>query len=120
MIVQSATRLSATLLAIAQTRLRLAATEIEEESVRYFSYLMLSLTAMFFLALAIMLGVLLVVVLYWESHRVGVLAALTLLFSLAGVTLAWLVGRQYRHKPPLLQDTLGELARDKQLLNPQG
>ena len=44
---ESAARLAASLLAILHTRVELAATEIEEESLRYFSCLILSLAALF-------------------------------------------------------------------------
>lgn len=116
---ESAARLAATLLAIAQTRVELVATEVEEESLRYFSYLLLSLAAMFCLGVAIVLGVMLIVVLYWESNRIGVLATLTVLFALAAAMIGMRVRRQYRLKPKLLTHTMTELSRDTEMLQPQ-
>ncbi|HYD96410.1 MAG TPA: phage holin family protein [Noviherbaspirillum sp.] len=115
---ESLARLAATLLAMAQNRVELAATELEEESLRYFSYLMLSLAAMFCIGIAVVLGVLLAVVLYWESHRVAILATLTAAFAIVGIMIARHVRNLYRSKPKLLGHTAAELGRDTELLQP--
>ena len=119
MIAESASRLAATLLAIVQNRVELASTELEEESLRYFSCLMLSLAAMFCLGIAVVLGIMLAVVLYWDSHRVAVLAVLMVLFGAAGLAIALRVRRQYQSKPRLLGHTMAELSRDSDLLQPR-
>ncbi len=116
MIAESASRLAATLLAVLQNRVELASTELEEESLRYFSCLMLSLAAMFCIGIAVVLGVLLAVILYWETHRVAVLAILMVLFGATGTAFALRVRRQYQSKPRLLGHTMAELARDAELL----
>jgi len=117
-LVESAARLAATLLAIVQTRVELVATEVEEESLRYFSYLMLSLAAMFCFGIAITLGVLLAVVLYWDTHRVTILSVMMALFAFAGIMIALRVRNQFRFKPKLLAHTMTELSRDAELLQP--
>lgn len=117
-IAESAARLAATLLAIVQTRIELAATEVEEESLRYFSYLLLALAAMFCIGLAIVLGTLLIVVLYWDTNRIGVLLVLTILFAFAGVVIGLRVRSRYRGKPKLLTHTVTELSRDGEMLQP--
>ena len=119
MIAESASRLAATLLAIVQNRVELASTELEEESLRYFSCLMLSLVAMFCLGIAIVLGVILAIVLFWESNRVAALAVLSVLFGAAGVMIGMQVRRQYQSKPRLLGHTMAELSRDSELLQPR-
>ena len=119
MIVEPLTRLAATLLATVQTRIALAATEVEEESLRYFSCLMLSMAAMFCLGMAVVLGTLLAVVLYGETHRIGILLTLIVLFGLASAVLALRVRRQYQTKPPLLAHSMNELARDADMLQPR-
>ena len=115
---ESVARLAATLLAIVQNRVDLMATEIEEESLRYVSYLMLSLAAMFCLGIAIVLGVLLAVVLYWDSHRIAILSVLMTLFAIMGIAIALRVRTQFRLKPKLLGHTMTELSRDAELLQP--
>ena len=118
MIAESASRLAATLLAVVQNRVELASTELEEESLRYFSCLMLSLAAMLCLGIAVVLGVMLAVVLYWETHRVAILAVLMIFFGAAALAIALKVRRQYQSKPRLLGHTMAELSRDAELLQP--
>lgn len=117
-LVESAARLAATLLAIVQTRIDLASTEVEEETLRYFSYLVLSMAAMFCIGLAIVLGTFLIVLLYWETHRIGILVTLTAVFGVVGVWIALRVRRQYQEKPRLLAHTMQELSRDTDMLHP--
>lgn len=117
-LVQSAARLAATLIAAVQTRVDLAATEIEEETLRYFSYLLMAIAAMFCLGIALVLGVFLAVLLYWETHRVGILLTLISLFGITGIWIGLRVRRQYRMKPKLLAHTMQELSRDAGLLQP--
>ena len=119
MIAESAARLAASLLTILQTRVELVAAEVEEESLRYFSYLMLSLAALFCLGIAVVLAVMLAVVLFWDSHRIGVLLTLIILFGAAAAMLALRLRRHYRLKPPLLGHTVHELTRDTDLLQPR-
>ena len=115
---ESAARLAATLLAIVQTRIDLAATEVEEESLRYFTYLVLTLAALFCVGLAVVLGTILLVVIYWDSNRTGILLALTLLFAVAGAALGLRVRSLYQQKPKLMNHTMSELARDADMLQP--
>ena len=118
MIADSAARLASTLLALLQTRIELAATEVEEEAQHYVSCLLMSLAALFCGALAILLAALLLVVLYWDSHRVGVLLALTALFAAASTLIGLAARGRHRVKPKLLTHTMNELARDADLLQP--
>jgi uncharacterized membrane protein YqjE len=115
---ESAARLAATLLAIVQTRLDLAATEVEEESLRYFTYLVLTLAALFCIGIAVVLGTMLLVVLYWDSNRTGILVTLTLLFGVVGAALGIRVRSLYQQKPKLMNHTMSELARDADMLQP--
>lgn len=119
MIAESASRLAATLLAVLQNRVELASTELEEESLRYFSCLMLALAALFCMGIAVVLGAILAVVLYWDTHRVAILAVLMVVFGVAALALALRVRRQYQSKPRLLGHTMAELSRDSELLQPR-
>jgi uncharacterized membrane protein YqjE len=117
-IAESVARLAASLLAILRTRVELATTEVEEESLRYFSYLLLSLAAMFCAGVAIVLGVMLAVVLYWDTHRIGILLNLAILFGIAGALIGLRVRSRYQSKPRLLKHTMAELSRDAEMLQP--
>jgi uncharacterized membrane protein YqjE len=119
-IADSVTRLAASLLAILQTRLELISVEAEEEALRYFSYLIMSLAAMFCLGIAALLGVLLVIVLYWDSNRVGVIATLIGFFGLMGILIGAGMRNGYRKKPRLLAHTMAEISKDIHTLHPPG
>lgn len=111
-IIESVSRLAANFIAIIQTRLELAAVEIEEESLRLFSYLLFALLAVFCLSVAVLLGIFLVVALYWETHRVPVLIGLIAFFGLTGILIVLRLRHHYRSKPRLLSHTFSELTKD--------
>jgi uncharacterized membrane protein YqjE len=115
-IASSLARLVATFIATLQTRAELVAVEVEEEALRYFSYLLFSLTALFFFSVAILLTILLVVAIYWDTHRIEVLVTLIVLFAGAGALIGWRIYYRFRHKPRLLEHTLNELSRDVEAL----
>jgi uncharacterized membrane protein YqjE len=112
----SVARLVATFIAVLQTRAELATVEIEEEALRYFVYLMMALAAMFFAGVAILLVILLIVALFWDEHRIGVLLMLIALFAIASAAIGVKLRDRYRRKPSLLGHTLVELSRDVEAL----
>ncbi len=115
---ESLTRLMTSLAAMLHGRMELATIEIEEESLRLYSTLMLSLLALFCGTFALALMVVLCIVLFWEQHRIAVLLGFTVLFALACLFLVRLIRQQYRNKPPLLSSTLGEIRKDIDALKP--
>ncbi len=111
-IVDSVARLSASVIGIVHTRLALAAVEIEEELTRFSSYLLWSLVAMFCAGIAVLLGVLLIVAFFWDTHRLQVLLSLLAFFSGIALLLGWRLRQAIQRKPRLLAYTLDELKRD--------
>lgn len=111
-IVDSVGRLAATLVGILHTRLALIAVEVEEELTRFSSYLLWSLVALFCAGVAVLLGVLLVVAIFWDTHRFAVLLSLIALFSGIALVLGWRLRETLRNKPRLLAYTLNELSSD--------
>jgi len=109
---QSLSRLVASLITIGKTRAELVAVEIEEEALRYFSYLISSLIAFFCAGVAVLLGIFLIVAIYWDTHRIGVLLSLMTLFGVASFAIGFKLRQQFRHKPRLLHHTITELSRD--------
>ena len=99
-IVQHAARVAATLAAILRTRLKLAAVEMEEESLRYLTYLGLAMLALLLLFVGLVLLVFLVIVMFWDTHRIAAIA------TLVGVRAS------FRNKPKLLSFTMDELSKD--------
>jgi uncharacterized membrane protein YqjE len=105
------------LIEIGHTRLQLAATELEEERLRIAQLLIYACAALFFLGLGLVLAALLLVLLFWESNRVLVLALEAALFLAvgAGLCVAW--RRKATTKPKLMATTLAELERDRAALH---
>jgi uncharacterized membrane protein YqjE len=111
-IVDSVGRLAGTLVGILHTRLGLIAVEVEEEMSRFSSYLLWSLVALFFGGMAVLLAVLLIVALFWDTHRIEVLVTLIALFAASAMILAWRLSKALKNKPRLLAYSLNELSKD--------
>jgi uncharacterized membrane protein YqjE len=108
--------LTATLIAIAHTRLELLSTELEEERLRLSSMLVWTLVALFCAGLGVVLATLFVVVVLWDTYRLLALGIPAILFIL-GAALAWLVVRgKARAKPRLFAASLTELSKDREEL----
>ena len=112
----SLSTLAATLVAIAHTRLDLLSSDLEEEREHLLSLLVLSLSALFFLGIGVLLATLLLVVAFWDTYRLPVLAVLTGVFLAAGIT-AWRIAlHKARTKPKLFAASMSELLKDQQQL----
>jgi len=113
---ESLKTLAATLVAIGHTRLELLSTELEEERERVQSMLISSLVALFCLGLGALLTTLLIVVAFWDTHRLLVVGLLAALFLTAGAA-AWMSAlHKARIKPRLFQASLSELVKDREHL----
>lgn len=85
-------RAAGSLLELVELRLALLATEFEQEKLRVAAAFAWACVALLLLGLGLLMAALLVVVLFWDSHRLAALAVLSLAF-LAGAVLAWRVAR---------------------------
>ena len=108
--------LAATLLAIAQTRLELFSTELEEEGIRLVAILRWALAALFCAALGVVFATLFVVFALWDTHPLLALGVPAALFFIVGV-LAWrVVDSKLKSKPRMFAASLAELEKDRQKL----
>lgn len=106
-------RLLATLLELAQVRLELVLTELEQEKLRLFDALLLAAGALVALGIGLVLAVAFVILLFPESQRVAVVGVLALLLF-AGSAWALVTARQRLRAPGGLFDaSRRELARDR-------
>jgi uncharacterized membrane protein YqjE len=105
-------RIGATVLAMARTRLELATVELQEETQRLFGYLALGLTAAFLAAGALVLTVLFVLVVFWDTHRLLAVGGMAILFALGSAIVAMKLRSSLAARPPLLGATLAELRKD--------
>ena len=111
-------RLLATLLDIVQTRVAIVATEFEEERVRLRELVVFGFVALFFVNLGVVLFTLLVVMLFWESHRLYVMGGFALLYLGVGVVAGISLRQRLKTRPRLFATTLAELAKDRDQLTP--
>jgi len=115
-LLDSAARLARTALGLARTRLEILATEIEEERIRVTQLALLVAAIVFCLQVALVLLVVLVVVLLWDSHRVVTLSLLGAVFLLAAVAGAARLRFLVRSRPKIFASTIAELAKDEERL----
>lgn len=112
----SVKELAATLLAMAQTRLELFSIELEEHRMWLSSVLVWTLVALFCAGVGVLLLTLILVIAFWDTHRLLALAVPAALFLL-GAALSWLVvlGKA-RAKGPLFAASIEELSKDRKEL----
>ena len=110
-------RLLATLIEIVSTRLELLVVELEEERAWLGSLLVWTLVALFCGALGIVLAILLVIVYFWDSHRLLAFSAVTGVFLL-GALFSWrVVVNKIRTKPRLFSSSMAAMRKDQEQLN---
>jgi uncharacterized membrane protein YqjE len=117
--VQSLRNLAATLVAALHNRLELLVTEIEEERVRLLQLLLWAAAALFCIGIGVLLLVTLLIAMFWETHRMGVIGTLAVVFLAGGVALAAGARNLLQGRSRLFSATLDELARDKDQLTPR-
>ncbi|MDO9468816.1 MAG: phage holin family protein [Thiobacillus sp.] len=109
--------LSASLVGLVQTRLELLSTDIAEERVHLTRLLVLGLLALFCFGVGVVLLAMLIVVVFWDTHRLAALGALTGFFLVAGAGLVAFALHKARTRPRLFEATLAELSKDRQHLD---
>lgn len=112
----SLNKFASTLLALAHTRLELLTTELQEEVRQVGAILLWAFIAAFAAMLALFLGALAVIFVFWDTHRIAASIGTVIAFLLIGVAAALMLQKKLRDKPPLLDDTLAELAKDRDQL----
>jgi uncharacterized membrane protein YqjE len=113
---RSLTNLAATLVALAQTRLELLTTELQEEVQRTVGLVIWSFIALLAVMIGLILGGLAIVFVYWDTHRVlaAVLVA-AVFFVIAAIAILVLLAK-VNGRPRFLDATLTELSRDSDSL----
>ena len=111
-LLQSAVRLAGTLLGVVQTRGELVATEIEQEMSRAARVLLLGFTALLAAILGLLVLGVVVIALFWDTHRTAAALSVLLVFAAIAVGSVWTLRRQLKTRPRFLASSREELARD--------
>ena len=113
---QSVNNFLATFVAIVHTRLELLTTELQEEVRQVGAILLWAFIAAFAAVMGLFLGALAVIFVFWDTHRLAASLAMIGLFVGIAVVAGLILRHKLSTKPPLLDDTLAELAKDRDQL----
>ena len=113
---ESLRQLLITLASIAQTRLELLGTEVEEQVARLTSMLLWTFVSLFLAFTTVVLIAVAILVVFWDTNRILAAILLAAGFAVLAV-ISWLrVGALARGRPHLFKATLEELAKDRDRL----
>jgi uncharacterized membrane protein YqjE len=104
--------LAARWLALARTRGELLQTELEEEKLRLAGIAVYAVVGAFFLALSVLVLTFLLILLFWDGHRVLATALIGGGYLLVGVVFVLLARSRAAAKSTLFSASLGELKKD--------
>lgn len=108
--------LVATAVDILRTRLALLAAEVEEESLRLARFVFLALIALLLLTLGLITFTLLIVIVFWDTHRVLAAGLLTALYLGSALGIGLYVRSGLRAGSKLFSASLAELDKDRDRL----
>jgi uncharacterized membrane protein YqjE len=109
-------RLSGTVLGIVHTRLELLRTELQEEVHHTAKLAIWAFIAAFAGLMTLFLAALTVIFVFWDTYRIAASVAMVVLFALIAGGAALAAQHKFKTKPPLLDATLAELAKDRDQL----
>jgi uncharacterized membrane protein YqjE len=115
-IVRSGRRMLAILVSMARTRLNLLAVELMQEKSRIWLLLVLTALALIFASMALLSLSLLVVVAFWEEHRLLAIGCLLAFHVAATIGTVIVLQRKAKMGSNLFADTLHELSKDSAAL----
>ena len=111
--------LARTFLAIVQTRIEIFASEIDEERARLARIAVLAAIAALCIALAVILSVFFLVVLFWDTNRLLAIGVLAGVFAICGTAACLGLRAAISQRPKFLSTTLAELRKDRTRLEGQ-
>jgi uncharacterized membrane protein YqjE len=115
-LLDSITNLARNIVSLAETRLTLFALDIQETGLNLLSLLVMSGVILTCFGLALILVTLLVVVIFWDTHRLLALGGATAFYAVAGLGLWYVVLAKFRTMPRFFAATRGEFAKDREWL----
>ena len=120
MLIESLRGLGRSFVEILANRMETLSLDLKEDRIRLVSLLILGGVTFFLLGLGIILGVLWVVLAFWEANRFLVVGVLTGLFLIAGLTLVAILVQRLKTLPGAFAGTITELDKDREALGGRG
>ena len=118
-LLDSLRNLARTFLAVVQTRIEIFASEIDEERTRLARIAVLAAVAALCIALAVILLVFFLVVLFWDTDRLLAIGVLAGVFAVGGIAAGLGLRAAISQRPKFLSATLAELRKDRAKLEGQ-
>ena len=115
-LLDSITNLVRNVVSLAETRVALFALDIQETGLSLLSLLLLSGIILTCFGLALVLLTLLVVVIFWDTHRLLALGGATAFYAMTGLSLWYVVLAKFRDMPKFFAATRREFAKDREWL----
>ena len=112
-LLRSLTRMLATFVALAQTRLELLTTELQEEVQRAAELLILAFIALLAAGAGVIFIGATIIIAFWDGPRLLAAILVTSGFLLLAVIAVAILMSKYKRKPKLLAATREELAKDR-------
>jgi len=109
---RSLAKLAATFVAIAHTRLDLLTTELQQEMHRVAEIMVWTVIALLAALIGLFLAALVIVFVFWDTHRLLASVAVTSVFFAIAVVALIVLRVKVKSRPRLLEGTLAELATD--------
>jgi uncharacterized membrane protein YqjE len=109
-------RLLDSALALAHNRLEVFSVELQEEKVRLLGLLFRAAMVAVLGFMTLIAGTALVVVWFWDTSPVAVLAILTLAYGLTAAGIGYGLKQRLHRGPPPFADTLAEFKKDREWL----
>lgn len=109
-------QLLGTLVGIAQTRIELLGTEVEEQVARLTSTLLWAIVSLFLAFTTVVLMAVAILVAFWDTNRILAAVLLAAGFAVLALISTLRVRALARGRPHLFQATLEELAKDRERL----
>jgi uncharacterized membrane protein YqjE len=113
---KSLTNLVATVVGIVHTRVELLTTELQEEVHRVAELLVWTVIALLAAGMGLFLGALAIIFVFWDTHRLLAAVLVTASFFAIALVAVVVLQAKLRSKPPMLDATLAELAKDREHL----
>lgn len=109
-------RLLSTLTSVVSTRLELLANELHEERLHLTQLFVLTLLTLFCFGIGVLLLTAFIVMLFWDEHRLAVVATLSFVFFALGILTTLILRSKMEAKSKLFSDSLAELGKDREYL----
>ena len=106
-----------TLVSAAHTRLELLSTDLEEDRARLFSLVVMYLIAAFCLVVGLVITIVLIIFVLWQSHRLIALSLVAAFFLLSGLGVWSYAMHKNKTNPRIFSASLSELLKDQQELD---